>query len=137
MGVFLTKIPQTMVTGLDLVHYEDVCGFLDKANMKECGVIWETRIWTHPGQQQKVLDDLAVLAAWVEKNEPETYTFLVHKGLDFENEIRILERYQTRDALEAHQGRKEVVDFFMSNKEAIRSMVGGGYVPNGLGWLHR
>jgi hypothetical protein len=39
MGVFLSKIPPTMTTGLDLTHYEDTSGFLDKpGNMKECGV---------------------------------------------------------------------------------------------------
>jgi hypothetical protein len=39
MGVFLSKIPPTMTTGLDLTHYEDTAGFLDKpGDMTECGV---------------------------------------------------------------------------------------------------
>ena len=37
MDVFLAKIPPTMTTGLDLTHYEDVAGFLDKpGDMKVC-----------------------------------------------------------------------------------------------------
>lgn len=126
-----------MTTGLDLMHYEDVSGFLDKADLKECGIIWDTRIWTFAGKQQEVLERLSKLASWIEKNEPGTYSFLVHKGLDVEDEIRILERYENREALEAHQSRKEVLDFFMSSKDLIRVMEGHSYVPNGLGWLHR
>lgn len=137
MRVFLSKIPAAMTTGLDLVHYEDVTGFLDKADLKECGVIWDTKLRTKPGKRGEVLERLAKVAKWVESSEPDTYTYLVHKGLDDENEVRILERYADRRALEQHQRSEVLLNFFDESKHLVAQMENHGYVPNGLGWLHR
>lgn len=138
MGVFLSKIPSTMTTGLDLTNYEDVVGFLDRdKDMKECAAIWDTRLWLQGKSREAILKRLAELASWIEKNEPETYTFLVHKGLDNADEVRILERYATREALDRYQTSQRLVEFYHSSREMIKSMEGHGYVPNGLGWLHR
>jgi quinol monooxygenase YgiN len=138
MAAFLPKISATMTTGLDLTHFEDTAGFEDKTpDMKECGIFYVTRITAKPGKRPEVLEKLAKLAKWVEENEDETYTFLVLKSLDNDDDLRIWERYAARKALEAHMSRKEVLDFFISSKELIGSMEGRGYIPNGAGWLHR
>jgi len=138
MGVFLRKIASTMITGLDLTHFEDVSGYEDKpGDKRECGIFYVTQIWTQPGKRDEVLKKLADLAKWVEKNEEGAYTFLVLKSLDDENYIRIWERYATRKDLEAHLSAKEVLDFFISSKDIIKSVEGRGYIPNGAGWLHR
>jgi hypothetical protein len=48
-----------MTTGLDLTHYEDVAGFLDKATplnskeIKECGVFYDTRINAQAGKRDE------------------------------------------------------------------------------------
>ena len=74
MGVFLGKIPPTMTTGLDLTHYEDASGFLDKpGNCKECGVIRDTRIYCADNRRDQVLSGLKAVAEAVEKDEPGTY----------------------------------------------------------------
>jgi quinol monooxygenase YgiN len=138
MDVFLSKIPATMTTGLDLTHFEDTAGFEDKTpNMKECGIFYVTRIIAKSGKRADVLERLQKLAQWVAKNEDDTYTYLVLKSLDNDVDIRIFERYATRKALEAHMKRAEVLDFHMSSKYLIASMEGRGYIPNGAGWLHR
>jgi quinol monooxygenase YgiN len=138
MGEFLPKIFATMTTGLDLTHFEDIAGYEDKtSNMKECGIFYITRITAKPGKRGRLLEKLATLAKWVEENEDDTYTFLILKSLDNDDQIRIWERYATRKALEAHMSGKEVLDFFISSKEAIGSVEGRGYIPNGAGWLHR
>ncbi|PGH19677.1 hypothetical protein AJ80_03832 [Polytolypa hystricis UAMH7299] len=139
MTEFFPKIQPLMPTGLDLTHYEDVSGFLDKpGNLKECEIIWDTRLRVKPEKRDAILEKLAGLAKWVEANEPGAYSFLVHKATDKgrEGEIRILERYATRAALEAHQSAKEVLDFFFSNKDDIIQLENHGYLPNGylLGW---
>ncbi|KAK2748943.1 hypothetical protein FQN57_007226 [Myotisia sp. PD_48] len=140
MNKFLPVALTTMTTGLDLVNYEDVAGFMDKpGDMTECGIIWDTRLTINEASFEQVLSNLTRLAEWVEKSEPDTYTFLIHKGLDEENknELRVLERYRTRDALEKHQASAEVLLFFRENKDAIVRLENRGYLPNGLGWLHR
>ena len=137
MGVFLSKIHASMTTGLDLVHYEDVTGFLDRANLKECGVIWDTKLKIKPGKREEILKRLVKVAEWVESNEPGTYTYFIHKGLDDEHEVRILERYADRSALERHQSGKVLLNFFDESKDLIAQMENHGYIPNGLGWLHR
>ncbi|KAI9878050.1 MAG: hypothetical protein M1830_002065 [Pleopsidium flavum] len=137
MDTFLSKIPATMTTGLDLTHYEDVGGYLDKAEMKECGIIYDTRITSAQGKRDEVLASLTGLAKWVEGNEEGTYTYLVLKSLDGEDGIRVFERYASKGALEAHQSGKELLELLMTSKENIKSMEGRGYVPNGHGWLHR
>lgn len=137
MDVFLKKIPPTMTTGLDITHFEDVAGYLDKADMKECGIFYDTRIKAADGKREEVLARLGKLAKWVEENEKETFTYLVLKSLDDEDGVHVFERYASRKALEAHQSGKEYIELLMGSKEIIKSMEGRGYIPNGHGWLHR
>lgn len=137
MDVFLQKIPSTMTTGLDLTHYEDVAGYLDKADMKECGIFYDTRIKAAEGKRDEVLARLGKFAKWVEENEEGTFTYLVLKSLDGKDGVRVFERYANRKALEAHQSSKEYLELLMGSKDIIKSMEGRGYIPNGHGWLHR
>lgn len=140
MGQFLRKVFPIMNTGLDLVHYEDVGGFLDKkGNKTECGIIWDTWITVKEGKVDKVLESLKGLAKWVEESEPEAYSYLIHRGLDEDNrnELRVLERYATREGMEAHMSSKPVLDFFRGAAKDVVRLENRGYLPNGLGWLHR
>jgi len=137
MDVFLKKIPATMTTGLDLTHYEDVAGYLDKADMKECGIFHDTRITAAAGERDEVVARLKKLAKWVEENEKDTFTYLVLKSLDNDDQVRVFERYASKKALEAHQSGKELLNLLVDSKEIIKSMEGRGYIPNGHGWLHR
>jgi quinol monooxygenase YgiN len=137
MDVFLSKIPPLMTTGLDLTHFEDTAGFVDKTkDMRECEIFYVTQIWCKEGKREEVLKRLGKLAKWVEGNEGDTYTFSVLKSLDRDDYVRVFERYATRKALEEHMARKEVLEFFMGSKDLIKSMEGRGYTPNGAGWLH-
>jgi quinol monooxygenase YgiN len=123
---------------LDLTHYEDVAGFLDKpGDMKECGVFYDTRITCANGKRDQVLAGLTKVASHVEREEPGTYTFLVLRSLDTEDGARVFERYESRAKMEEHWKGKALLEFFTANKEQIKSMEGRSYVPNGYGWLHR
>lgn len=136
MGEFLKKIPATMTTGLDLAHYEDVAGFLDKpGDMREAGIWYDTRITCK--EQHQVIEGLKSVAKSVEEEEDGCYSFLVLKSLHDDKSVRIFERYQDDAALKKHRESKYLLDFFKSSKETISSMEGRGYVPNGYGWLHR
>ena len=137
MHDFLPKIKKTMTTGLDLTHYEDVGGFLDKADMRECGIIYDTRIKSARGKRDEVLNRFKTLSQWVEKNESGTYTFLVLKSLDNDSGVRIFERYENKSALVEHMSGQKLLETFMDSKEIIASMEGRGYSPCGFGWLHR
>lgn len=138
MSVFLKKIWPTMTTGLDLTHYEDVGGYLDKpADKRECGIFYDTRITAAQGKREEVIKGLRGVAEWVEKNEEGTYTYLVLRSLDGEDGVRVFERYKSKEALEKHWKGQKLLDFLMGSKELIRSMEGRGYIPNGHGWLHR
>ena len=140
MAKFLAAIPPTMTTGLDITHYEDVAGFLDKpGNSKECGIFYDTRITCAPtpGTRDAILSKLAKVAEVVEREEPGTYTYMVLRSLDTEDGVRVFERYESRAAMEEHCKGKALLDFFMGSKEQIKSMEGRGYLPNGYGWLHR
>lgn len=137
MGEFLPAIAPTMATGLDLTHYEDVAGYLDKADKVECGIFYDTRIKCETGKREEVLSKLKILAQVIEKEEKDTYTFLVLKSLDGEGGVRIFERYASKAALQEHWKGKALLNFFKGSKEIISSMEGRGYIPNGHGWLHR
>ncbi|RDW64241.1 hypothetical protein BP5796_10743 [Coleophoma crateriformis] len=138
MSTFLQKIPSTMSCGLDLTHYTQTSGFLDKSQSAvECQVIHDTKIACASSQARAVvLERLASIAAREEKQKG-TYTFVVLKSLDTETEVRIFERYESFEALEAHKSSKEVVEFWLGSKEQIKSMEGRAYVPNNKGWLTR
>lgn len=139
MEKFLAAVPGTMSIGLDLTHYTETSGFLDKSgNCKECGVMYDTRIECQsPQARDAVLAKLAVNAQHAEKNEEGTYTFFVLKSLDNETQVRIFERYASWEAMEAHQKDAKMVNFWLSSKGEIKSLEGRAYVPNGKGWLHR
>ncbi|KAJ5670865.1 uncharacterized protein N7477_006228 [Penicillium maclennaniae] len=138
MGQFLASVPSSMSTGLDLTHYTETAGFLDKSgDCRECGVIYDTRIECQtPHDRNAVLAKLAAIAGHVEKDENDTYTFLVLKSLDTETHVRIFERYASWEAMEAHQRGEKLVDFWLGCKGEIKSMEGRPYAPNRKGWLH-
>jgi quinol monooxygenase YgiN len=138
MGVFLPKIAKTMTTGLDLTHFEDVGGFLDKpGDKKECGIFTVTKFLAKKGKREELIKKLVELARHVEESEKDTYTSLVLKSLDNETDIRTFERYASRKALEEHTASKEVINCLMGSKDEISSMESRSFIPNGRGWLHR
>jgi len=128
-----------MSTGFDLSHFTETSGFLDKpGNSKECAVIYDTKIQcASASARDSVLDKLAAVAKHAEEAEDGTYTFLVLKSLDNDDNIRIFERYATWEALNFHQSGIELVNLLVGSKEEIKSLEGRPYVPNLKGWLHR
>lgn len=143
MTNFLTRVPSAMTTGLDLMHYEAIAGYLDKPGDKtECGVMQDIRIaCTSPESCQSVLQKLETLAEAVEAREDKektgVYTWMAFKSLDDEKAARIYARYKDREAMEKHLRTKEVLDFWFGTKDEIAQMESRGYLPNGKGWLHR
>lgn len=139
MGPFLKAVPPIMSTGLDLTHYTDVSGFLDKTGKStECTVIHDTKILcASSSARDVVLNKLAAIAEHAEKEEKGTYTFYVLKCLDHNNQIRIFERYASWDALDIHQKNPALTKLWLGSKEEIRSLEGRTYSPNNKGWLHR
>lgn len=138
MKEFLATVPSTMSTGLDLTHYTETAGFLDKpGNCQECEVIYDTRIECNtPQDRNTILAKLAVIAEHIAEHEDGTSTFLVLKSLDSDTHLRIFERYASWEAMLAHQKGDKLVDLWLGSKAEIKSMEGRAYVPNGKGWLH-
>lgn len=139
MKEFLTKIPNTMTTGLDLRHYEDVGGFLDQFNDKrECEIMTDVRINCKPEARDAVLSKLATLADKIKQDGSDgVYTWFVLKSLDDDQGGRIFQRFKSWEASSALSRDQAVIDFWMSSKEEILSMESQTYFPNGKGWLHR
>jgi len=139
MGKFMTKIPPTMTTGLDLMHYELVAGYIDKPGDKtECALMQDTRIVaTSPDTKKAIVAKLKALAADVEAAEEGIYTWMAFSSLDDETGLRIYTRFASREAMEKYQKRKDVLDFWFAIKEQVKQMEWRCYVPNGKGWLHR
>jgi len=140
MATFLSKIPETMTTGLDLSHYEDVGGFLDRYNDKrECEVMVDVRITCNDSETRaKVLGKLSSLAEDIAHSSMRgTLTFLVLKSLDKDQGVRVFQRFESWKALTEQTGSKAVLDFWLGSKEEVMSMESQCYVPNGKGWLHR
>jgi len=139
MGKFLSEVPDTMTTGLDLTHYEDTSGFLDRSGTCiEGEIFYDTRILCHNSQaRESVVEKLSSISKYVEEEEKSTYTFWVLKSLDKDDEIRIFERYQSWGSMETHQKSQKLLDFWFGTKKEIKSMEGRTFVPNGKGWLHR
>ncbi|KAK2743337.1 hypothetical protein FQN55_007272 [Onygenales sp. PD_40] len=78
----MANASRILTTPPDVPMYETIHGFLDKTtDMKECGLIWDMKIATAPGKQEAVLQRPKELAGWVGENEPDTYTFLVHRAV--------------------------------------------------------
>ncbi|OBT97427.1 hypothetical protein VE01_04340 [Pseudogymnoascus verrucosus] len=138
MGEFLVTVPDSMSTGLDLTHYTETSGFLDKStNCRECKIIYDTQIVCNSAQDRDtILAKLAAVAKHAEEKEEDTYTFLVQKSLDNETHVRIFERYASWAAMESHQKSSVLVNFWLGSKGEIKSMEGRPYVPNNKGWLH-
>jgi quinol monooxygenase YgiN len=140
MGKFLQIIPPTMTTGLDLMHYAPVHGYLDKPDdLRECEVMQDTRIWCKSSStREAVLDRLGKVAKELESdNSHKVYTFEVCKNEDADDEVRIFSRFGDRDTMEAHLASSRMLDFWLASKEDIGRMESRGYVPNNKGWLHR
>lgn len=138
MEKFLATVPSLMSTGLDLTHYTETSGFLDRStNCRECGVIYDTRIKCNtPQDRDAVLTKLAEVAQYAKEEEEDTYTYFVLKSLDNEIDVRIFERYANWEAMQSHQKSAVLGRFWSGSKEEIKSMEGRAYVPNNKGWLH-
>ncbi|KAF2816331.1 uncharacterized protein BDZ99DRAFT_484974 [Mytilinidion resinicola] len=133
MQMFLSLIPAASTTGLDLSHYAARSGFLDLfGDSRECGIMQDTRIvCTSSSARSSVLAALTTLAEIVEKTE---------KAAGAEAGVytaRIFARFKGREEMEAFLRKKEVIGFWMAEKEGMKSMECRGYLPNGKGWLHR
>ena len=95
MKEFLTKIPPTMTTGLDLSNYEDAGGFLDKfTDKRECEIMTDVRITSKPETRDNLLAKLLRLSKVLRASGPQgVLTFLVLKALDDDQGIRIFQRF--------------------------------------------
>ncbi|KAI9371741.1 hypothetical protein BJX61DRAFT_534527 [Aspergillus egyptiacus] len=138
MQQFLAAVPSSMSTGLDLTHYTETSGFLDKSGTcAECEVMYDTRIECHTQQgRNSVIRKLAAVAEHAVANDDGTSTFLVLQSLDSGTHLRIFERFASWKALLEHQRGEKLVNVWLSSKGEIKSMEGKAYVPNGKGWLH-
>ncbi|KAK6369917.1 hypothetical protein LTS17_009367 [Exophiala oligosperma] len=139
MQDFLAAIPETMTTGLDLKHYEDVGGFLDRfGDKRECELMTDVRITCHENSRDKVLSKLVTLVnAMKDSGSAEVYTLLVLKSLDDNTGVRFYQRFKSWQASTTFARNELVLDFWMTSKEDIASMESQSYIPNGKGWLHR
>lgn len=139
MSEFLPAISHTMTTGLDLRHYEDVGGFLDRySDKRECEIMTDVRIECKPEARDNVLSKLTNLANNIKTEGPEgVYTWFVLKSLDTNTGVRIFQRFKSWKTAAASAERQASLDFWMGAKEEISSMESQTYFPNGKGWLHR
>ena len=138
MAPFLKATPSTMAIGFDLTHYREASGFLDKTKKAvECEVIYDTKILCSSKEARgTILSRLASIANHAENEEIGTYSYWVLESLDHDDQVRIFERYESWDALEAHQKAPSLVSFWLESKDEIKSMEGRAYAPNLKGWLH-
>jgi hypothetical protein len=139
MAEFLKKIPPTMTTGLDLMHYSCVSGYIDQpGDKKECEIMQDTRISCISGNaREAVLSKLKLLAISVEADSKGVYTWMAFSSLDDDMGVRIYTRFETRVAMEGYSRRKDVAEFWSESKDDIKQLEWRCYVPNGKGWLHR
>lgn len=139
MGEFLQSIPPTTTTNLDLSHYEDIGGFLDRTNeKKECEIMVDVRINCKADARDRVLSKLNTLSQSLIKSDwAGTLTFLVLKSLDNDQGIRIFQRFESWKAKADLESAQTVLEFWLTSKDDILSMESQVYVPNGKGWLHR
>ncbi|CRK45193.1 hypothetical protein BN1723_006494 [Verticillium longisporum] len=139
---FLPSALPLMTTGLDLVHYGVVGGFLDIFGDKaECGIMQDIQIrCIDEAARQKLLDALKMVCRSVEvaqrqEGMGEILTFLGLKSLDNDVGDRIYARYKGRSAMEAWQRSDLVQGFWRVVKGNVADMTSRAYVPNGKGWL--
>jgi len=143
MQEFLKKIPPTMTTGLDLMHYSCIGGYIDKpADQHECEIMQDTRISCISATARVAVSfKLAKLAKSIEAAEGKesngVYTWMAFSSLDDDTSMRIFARFKSRDAMEMHIRRKYMAEFWSESKEEIKQMEWRCYLPNGKGWLHR
>jgi len=144
MAGFLKKIPPTMTTGLDLMHYGCVAGYLDKpGNQQECEIMQDTRITAiSPDARKSLSSRLAQLAKSVEADGEGVFTWMAFSSHDDDVSLRIYARFATRAAMEKYQNRKDVLEFWAASKDDIKQMEWRCYLPNSTatkkkGWLHR
>ncbi|KAF2430254.1 hypothetical protein EJ08DRAFT_247451 [Tothia fuscella] len=143
MAEFLQKIPPTMPTGLDLSHYSFISGYLDKpADKRECGIMQDVRIICFSSTARdkvktKIADLCKSIEATEEKEHNGVYTWMAFSSFDDEKEIRLFTRYESREAMEKCQKRKDVLDFWFSTKEEVDKMGAQRFAPQGKGWLYR
>jgi len=142
MSTFLSKIPPTMPTGLDLMHYSKIAGSIDvPGDKRECAVMTDTRIsCISATARDAVISKLRDLSSSLEKGndgKEGIYTWMAFSNLDDDKSLRIFARFESRDAMETYQRRKDVAGFWSESKEDVGTMETQRYVPNGKGWLHR
>jgi hypothetical protein len=139
MGGFLKKIPPTMTTGLDLMHYSCAAGYIDlPGDKKECEIMQDTRISCISATARvAVLSKLKQLAQSIEIESSGVYTWMVFSSLDNDVGVRIFARFETREAMETCSRRKDIAEFWSDSKEDVKQMEWRCYVPNNKGWLHR
>lgn len=145
MNKFLPTAMRDMSTGLDLVHFQPVAGFLDRSGKKtECAVIHDVQIRCHDREARaKVLEELGKLCAHVEGMQggkgigDEVLSFVGLVSLDDEIGARIFARYRSREGWEAWQRNPLVKGFWETVKPHIASMQARPYAPNGKGWLRK
>lgn len=139
MGGFLKKIPSTMTTGLDLMHYSCVAGYIDlPGDRKECKIMQDTRIsCISATARDAVVSKLKQLAQSIEAKSNGVYTWMAFSSLDDDVGARIFVRFETREVMEAYSRRNDVAEFWSESKDDIKQMEWRCYVPNNKGWLHR
>jgi quinol monooxygenase YgiN len=139
MGNFLKKIPATMTTGLDLMHYSCVAGYIDQpGDKKECEIMQDTRIsCISASARNAVLSKLKQLAKSIDVEGSGVYTWMAFSSLDDDVGARIFVRFESREAMEAYARRKDVAEFWSESKDDVKQMEWRCYVPNNKGWLHR
>lgn len=143
MNNFLPTAMRDMSTGLDLVHFQPVAGFLDRSGKRtECAVIHDVQILCHNGEARaKMVEELRKLCAQVEGmqgdkgQDGEVLSFVGLISLDDEIRARIFARYKSREAWEAWQRSPLVRGFWEDVKPQVASMQARPYAPNGKGWL--
>lgn len=139
MGNFLKKIPPTMTTGLDLMHYSCVAGHIDlPGDKRECKMMQDTRVsCISSSARETIVSKLEQLAQSIKAHSEGVYTWLAFSSLDNDMGVRIFARFETKEAMELYSRRKDVAEFWTESKEYVKQMEWRCYVPNHKGWLHR
>ena len=146
MSGFLSKIPSTMTTGLDLAHYRLIDGFLDSSFIaQECGIMLDMRVTCVSASARNSLrPKLANLANKVahpssgaNPKDQGILTFMTFESHDDDVSARIYARFTTRAAMEQFLRRSDVEGFWIGSKEEVAKMESRAYLHNGKGWLHR
>ena len=138
MQLFLSHIPSSSTTGLDLSHYRLLTGFLDSSSTSAPAEIMQDMRITclSPSARASFSTALKALVDSIDGSDG-TLTYMAFQSLDDDVGARIFGRWRTREDMERFVRRKDVIAFWMENKEYAKGMEQRLYVPNGKGWLHR